>query len=77
MVRKGESRHASLLQKVVNFEGLAIALLTQVLEPGEVEHSGSLRMHMEVAAHGSIVGLEYEQPMKKGQNLRECAHGTY
>jgi hypothetical protein len=77
MVRNGDGRHASPLQKVVNFEGLAIALLTQVLEPGKVEHSGSLGVNMEVAAHEVILGVEYEQPVKKWQNLGKCADGTY
>ena len=56
---------------------LAIALLTPVLEAGKVEHSGSFRMHREVAAHEDIVGREYEQPVKRPQNLRKCAHAKY
>jgi hypothetical protein len=77
MIRESEGCHASLFQKVVDFYGLAIALLTQVLEPWSVEHSRSFRVKMEIATHGIIVGVEYEQPVKREQNLRECAHGTY
>jgi hypothetical protein len=34
-------------------------------------------MNMEIAAHEVIFGLEYEQPVKRWQNLGKCADGTY
>jgi hypothetical protein len=55
VVRDGDGRHASPFQKVVNFKRLVVALLAQVLEAGKVEHSGSFRVNMEVAAHERIV----------------------
>jgi hypothetical protein len=66
-----------VLEEVVHFKGLVVALLTQVLEPWSVEHSRSLRVKMEVAAHGVIVGFEYEQPVKRWRILRKCPLGTY
>ena len=77
MVGDGDSRHTPMFQDVVDFKGLAIALLTEVFQPWSVEHSRSFRVNMKVASHEAILGLEYEQPMKREQNLRKCAYGTY
>src|ERR1700756_3368579 len=76
MICNGNSSHAPLLEEFVHFKRLVVALLTQVLEPWSVEHSRSCRVEMEIAAHGVIVGFEYEQPVKREQNLRKCALGT-
>ncbi|PYU15361.1 MAG: hypothetical protein DMG37_05185 [Acidobacteria bacterium] len=77
MVGDGDSRHTPMFQDVVDFKGLAIALLTEVFQPWSVAHSRSFRVNMKVASHEAILGLEYEQPMKREQNLRKCAYGTY
>src|SRR5712692_898755 len=77
MFRDRNDGHSHPLQPVVDLVGLAVGLPANAGYPRSTKHSGSDRVNVKVAAHGSMVGFEYEQPVKALQNLNECAHGTY
>ena len=77
MVCDGNQGHAHPFQPVIDFRGFVVGLPANAVQTGNGEHSGCLGVHMKIAAHGAIVGQRYEQPVKRWQILRKCAHGTH
>src|SRR6266404_6408262 len=72
----GYNGHAKLLEPLIHFRRVVVGLSTETVQAGDVEHSGSHRVNVEVASHGFILSRRYEQSVKRRRILRECAHGT-
>jgi hypothetical protein len=56
---------------------LVVRLAADLAKNGSVAHARCNRVNVEIAAHGTIVSLGYEQAMKRSLIVGECAHETH
>jgi len=63
----GHSAHVQPLQPVIDFRGMVIGLPANAIQPGCGKHSRCDGVNAKVAAHGAIVRIRYEQPVKSGE----------
>ena len=77
MVGECHDRHPKPLEPGVNFLGLVVRLAADLAKNGSVAHARCNRVNVEIAAHGTIVSLGYEQAMKRSLIVGECAHETH
>jgi hypothetical protein len=77
MVRDRNDGHAFLFQAFIDFSWFVVGLPAKEIQTGSGKHPRCDGVDMEVAAHGTIVGIQYEQAVKRLRNLGKCAHGTH
>src|SRR6202140_4180221 len=76
VVGYGYNGHAEVLEPLIDFRRVVVRLPADPAQDRSVEHSRSNRVNVEVASHAIILGLGYEQSMKRPRILDECVPGT-